>query len=597
MRNHPSRQVTDSTLSRRPKRDRLSLWAPHATTVEVELNRHRLPMSAAGRGYWVLDEPRPVAGDRYLFRIDGGPLRPDPRSMRQPEGVHQASEWVEPYSHVRHAEDRFIAPALDSAVIYELHVGTFTAEGTFDAAVTRLDYLKELGVSHIGLMPVAAASGTRGWGYDGVALYAVCEAYGGPDGLQRFVQACHARGLAVVMDVVYNHLGPEGNYLGEFGPYFTDAYKTPWGSAVNLDGPGSDEVRRFLFDNARMWLEDYGCDGLRIDAVHALFDMSALHFLEELAIETDRLAHETGRSLVLIAESDLNDPRLVTPRCCGGYGLDAQWSDDFHHALHVALTAEQQGYYKGFTGIEDLATSLREVFIHAGDYSAARGRRHGRPVGTLPGCRFLAYSQNHDQVGNRARGERLCHLVSPAHARIAAALTVLAPFVPMLFQGEEWAASSPFLYFTDHGDADLGAAVKEGRRREFSAFGWKPEDIPDPQLPQTYNASVLDWREQSVAEHAEMLDWYRRLLALRRSEDDLRYPDRAATSVTCDPEAGWLQLRRGAIDIVAAFADRALQLRLNAGRPLLCSQNATLKPNGELQFSGPGVAVSRRARA
>ncbi len=588
-------------MNKHQEGDRLSVWAPAARSVAVELNGQRHQLSRAQRGYWILEEPRPVAGDRYLFSVDGGPWRPDPRSRWQPDGVHAASCWVQPRSgpaaDADPAGSSFRAAALARAVIYELHVGTFTAAGTFDAAIARLDYLSKLGVSHVELLPVAAASGARGWGYDGVALFAVYEAYGGPAGLHRFVEACHARGLAVLMDVVYNHLGPEGNYLGEFGPYFTDAYKTPWGSAINLDGPGSDEVRCFFFDNALMWLSDYGCDGLRIDAVHALFDMSALHFLEELSIEIDSLSHRLGRPLQLIAESDLNDPRLVTPRSFGGYGLDAQWSDDFHHALHVALTGEQQGYYAGFHGIEDLATSLREVFVHAGDYSPSRGRRHGRPVGNLPGSCFLAYSQNHDQVGNRARGERLCHLVSAAQAQIAAALTMLSPFVPMLFQGEEWAASSPFLYFTDHADADLGEAVKQGRRQEFRAFGWKPEDIPDPQAPQTFHNSILDWQEQSSPVHADMLEWYRALLALRRSEVDLRSPDRTQCSVTCDPDAGWLQLRRGSIDIVVSFSRRPQQVATPAGEPLLCSADVSVDAAGVLRFAGPGVAVLRRKRA
>ena len=573
--------------------ERITVWAPEAAAAEVELNGNRHPMRRAERGYWVLDAPAPQHGDRYAFSIDGGPLRPDPRSRRQPDGVHRASEWVDfrVLAARRHAP--WQVPALETGIIYELHVGTFTSEGTFDAAAQRLDYLCRLGVTHVELLPVAAASGARGWGYDGVALCAVLEAYGGPEGLLRFADACHRRGLGLIMDVVYNHLGPEGNYLAEFGPYFTDAYKTPWGSAINLDGPQSDEVRRFLLENALMWLRDYGCDGLRIDAVHALFDMSAVHFLEELAVETDRLSHRLGRPLVLIAESDLNDPRLVTHREHGGYGLDAQWSDDFHHALHVALTGERQGYYAGFRGIEDLARSLREVFVHAGEYSAARGRRHGRPAGALPGGRFLAYSQNHDQVGNRARGERLCHLVTVDRAQVAAALTILSPFVPMLFQGEEWAASSPFLYFTDHSDEALGTAVKEGRRREFSSFGWSPEDIPDPQAESTFRESVLRWEECAQQPHAAMLEWYRELLALRRQETDLRYPDRESVSVMCDPGTGVLQLRRGSIEVIAAFGDEPQRVPFRSSETLLASANAAVDP-AAVAFSGPGVAVVRR---
>ncbi len=580
-----------------------SVWAPSAERIDLLLqdgasNPRRIAMRVDANGWWHAGEPKPRHGDRYAFSIDGGPARPDPRSRRQPDGVHGFSEWVS-HPALPPSGTEYRPPSLADGIIYELHVGTFTPGGTFDTAAEQVPYLRELGVTHVELMPVAAASGERGWGYDGVALFAVWEAYGGPEGLARFVDRCHAEGLAVILDVVYNHLGPEGNYLAEFGPYFTDSYRTPWGMAVNLDGPDCDEVRRFILDNALMWLDDYGIDALRIDAVHALHDESAIHILEELAMAADELSRRTGRRRLLIAESDLNDPRLISPRETGGYGLDAQWSDDFHHGLHVALTGETHGYYVGFRGVADLAKSLRDVFVHDGAYSPARRRRHGRPAGNSPGYRFLAYSQNHDQVGNRARGERLEHLAGVERAKVAAAFTLLAPFVPMLFQGEEWAASAPFQYFTDHGDPGLGRAVREGRRREFRSFGWKPEEVPDPQDRSTFERSVLDWDEQSRGSHAEMLAWYRALIALRRTEPDLSGCDRETVSVQCDPAKGWLHLRRGSIDITAAFADGRTEVHLGAAAlewtSLLSSQSTINVTSTGVDFPGPGVVVTKRA--
>ena len=392
--------------------------------------------------------------------------------------------------------DRAAASTLRS--IYELHVGTFSPEGTFDGAAARLDHLVDLGVDVVELLPVAQFPGRHGWGYDGVDLYAPHDPYGGPDGLKRLVDACHARGLAVVIDVVYNHLGPAGNYLAEFGPYFTDRYTTPWGTAVNLDGPDSDPVRDFVVGNALMWVRDYHADGLRLDAIHAIVDTSAVHILEELRAQVEALAAELGRQVFLIAESDLNDPKIVHRPELGGYGIDAQWSDDFHHALHAVLTGERTGYYADFGSLDHLAKSLRQAYVYDGGYSPHRRRRHGRSPAGLPPTRFLGYLQNHDQVGNRATGERSSMLLSTGLLKVAAAIVLLGPFVPMLFQGEEWAASTPFLYFTDHDDPELGEAVSEGRRREFAAFGWSPEQVPDPQAPETFEASVLRWDERAA---------------------------------------------------------------------------------------------------
>ncbi|MDQ3980579.1 MAG: malto-oligosyltrehalose trehalohydrolase, partial [Actinomycetota bacterium] len=391
-------------------------------------------------------------------------------------------------------------------------------------------------------------------------------AYGGPDGFKALVDACHGRGLAVLLDVVYNHLGPSGNYLGQYGPYFTERYATPWGSAVNLDDAYSDEVRAFFVENALHWLRHYHVDGLRLDAIHAILDTSALHLLEELAVRVDELEDELGRPLVLVAESDLNDPRVIRDRDLGGYGIDAQWSDDFHHAIHALLTGERTGYYADFGSVSHLAKALRHAFVYDGAYSAHRRRRHGRSPAGLPPSRFLGYSQTHDQVGNRAGGERLSTLVGPARARMAAALVLCAPFVPLLFQGEEWAASTPFQYFTDHEDPQLGKAVSEGRRREFAAFGWKPEDVPDPQDPETFRRSVLNWAEIEQESHASVLEWYRRLMALRR-QHRLDAGGFESVEVHAEEDEHWLVLDRGRVVVAFNTGEVPVDVPLGDGGP------------------------------
>ena len=508
-------------------------------------------MRRAAGGWWTA-ERRLQAGELYGYVVDDEGPFPDPRSPCQPRGVHELSEAVD-HESFAWTDAMWQPPPLASAVIYELHVGTFTPEGTFESAITRLDHLVALGITHVELMPVGEFSGARGWGYDGVDLYAPHHAYGGPDGLKRLVDACHARGLAVILDVVYNHLGPSGNYLARFGPYFTDRYKTPWGDAVNLDGPGSDEVRRFFCDNALMWLRDYHIDGLRLDAVHALIDTSAVHLLEQLASEVEALEASLGRHLLLIAESDLNDPRVVQRRELGGYGIDAQWSDDFHHALHTVITGERSGYYEDFGALDDLATALREAFVYAGRYSAHRNRIHGRAPKNLPGWRFVVAAQNHDQVGNRAKGERLTHLTSPGRLKIAAALLLTAPFVPLIFQGEEWGGSTPFQYFTAHDDEELGAAVRDGRRKEFADFGWDPSQIPDPQALETFERSRLHWDEINEPHHADLLDWYRRLIAIRR-QLPLRDGKYRECRTQFDVDASWFVLGRGSVTLLCNLA-------------------------------------------
>ncbi|GGB43189.1 malto-oligosyltrehalose trehalohydrolase [Flexivirga endophytica] len=495
----------------------LAVWAPHARdSVDLVLGEIRVPMARDGHWWHAAVDAAP--GDRYAFCLDGGPERPDPRSLSQPDGPHARSALVDLAAH-DWQDSSWPGQPLRGASIYELHIGTFTADGTFDAAIGKLDHLVALGISLVEVMPVAAFPGERGWGYDGVAPYAVHEVYGGAAACQRFVDACHQRGLGVLLDVVYNHLGPSGNYLAEFGPYFTDHYATPWGSAVNLDGAGSDEVRAYLVDNALMWLRDFHFDGLRLDAVHELHDGRAEHVLEELARRTDELAASLDRPLTLIAESDRNDPRTVLPRddTGSGLGLSGQWADDIHHALHVALTGETQGYYSDFADPAALEKVLRTPFFHDGTWSSFRGRHHGRPVDLdrTPPWRFVASVQTHDQVGNRATGDRLSQLVSPGRLAAAAALLLTSPYTPMLFMGEEWGASTPWQYFTDHQEPELAHAVSEGRAREFAAHGWAT-NVPDPQAVSTFESSTLDWAEVAMGVHAELLEWYAALLRLRR---------------------------------------------------------------------------------
>jgi maltooligosyltrehalose trehalohydrolase len=554
------------------------VWAPTAHQVEVTAAGSRHPMTPAGRpGWWRAELAVPPDGADYAFCLDGGPPLPDPRSARQPYGSEGLSRTYD-QSAFAWTDRGWRGGPLPGSVIYELHIGTFTPEGTFDAALAHLDHLHELGVDTVQLMPVAAFPGQHGWGYDGVNLWAVHEPYGGPDGLKRFVDGCHARRLAVLLDVVYNHVGV-GNRLAAFGPYFTDAHVTPWGPAVNLDQPGSDEVRDFLIGNALMWLRDYHLDGLRLDAVHALEDRRALHILEELAAEVQTLAARLNQELVLIAESDANDPRLVTSREAGGYGLTAQWSDDFHHAVHAAVTGERQGYYCDFGSLAALAKTLTRVFFHDGGWSAFRGRSHGRPVDTfrVPAHRFLGYLQDHDQVGNRAAGDRISATVPTALLKVAAGLVLTAPFTPMLFMGEEWGARTPWQYFTDHADPGLTTAVADGRRAEFAAHGWRPADVPDPQDPATFLRSKLDWSEPGQDEHAELLRWYTELIALRRARPELTDPRLGRVRASYDEDQRWLVLRRGGLRVIANLAAGTRRVPLD--QPLV----------RVLAASGPGV--------
>ncbi|MGH9183130.1 MAG: malto-oligosyltrehalose trehalohydrolase [Acidimicrobiales bacterium] len=556
-----------------------SVWAPRAGQVELDLGERCLPMARRDRGWFTLEVPEAGPGTDYWFRLDGSGPVPDPRSPYRPRGVDGPSRVVD-HTAFPWTDSGWPGMHLPSAVLYEMHVGTFSPAGTFDGAIARLDHLVELGVSAVEVMPVAEFPGTRNWGYDGVCPYAPHHAYGGPDGLKRFVSACHARGLGVILDVVYNHLGPEGNELGRFGPYFTTFYDTPWGQAVNYDQAGSDEVRRFVVDNARAWLGDYHLDGLRLDAVHAIVDTSATHILEQLAAEVEELAATVGRPLHLIAESDLNDPRVLRPREVGGHGLSAQWSDDLHHALHAVLTGERDGYYGDFGSLADLATALGRAWVYAGRWSAYRGRTHGRAPSGLAGWRFLGYLQNHDQVGNRATGDRVSATLPPGRLRVGAALYLCAPFVPLVFQGEEWGASAPFQYFTSYQDPELGRLVRQGRRSEFAAFGWAADDVPDPQDPATFERSKLDWEQRRRSPHAELLGWYRELIALRRRTPALRDGRLDRVRARCDEEAGWLAVERGPVTVAANLGAAEVTVDLGPGRP-----------GGALAASDPAVRV------
>ncbi len=569
------------------------VWAPHARErVEIEADGTRTPMQRRAGDWWWAELPGAGAGLDYAYVLDGGKPLPDPRSAYQPQGVHGPSRTVD-HDAFDWTDDHWRGGPLSAAVLYELHVGTFTPEGTFEAVIDRIGPLQRLGVTHIELMPVNEFAGDRGWGYDGASIFAPHHAYGGPVGLKRLIDACHHRGLGVVLDVVYNHFGPEGTYLNQFGPYLTDRYRTRWGQAVNLDGRGSDEVRRLLLDNARMWLRDYHLDGLRIDGVHAILDMSALHWLEELAVEAQHLQARTGRPVFLIGESDLNDPRVVRPREAGGYGLDAQWSDDFHHALHSVLTGETDGYYRDFGRLEHLAKACRQAFVYDGQHSADRNRRHGRPPTGLGGQRFLGYLQNHDQIGNRAAGERIGHLISPARLKVGAALVLCGPFVPMLFQGQEWAASAPFQYFTDYRDPQLAQAVRQGRRDEFAKFGWDPADIPDPQDEGTFLRCKLDWFERDLGHHAELLDWHRRLIRLRRETPDLSAGPMENVAVEFNEDARWFVLRRGRVTIACNLAPQrqAVPVGDDVGELRLASETDVTVGEGSVELPPDSVAI------
>lgn len=568
------------------------VWAPRPQNVEVQVGAERHPMTAQPDGWWSAEIASAKAGDIYGFILDGNGPFPDPRSPSQPNGVHHLSQLTDPNSY-GWEDDNWQPPPLASAIIYELHIGTFTPAGTFISAIEKLDHLIALGVTHLELMPVAEFAGKRGWGYDGVDLFAPHHAYGTADELKQLVDACHQRGLAVILDVVYNHLGPSGNCLAKFAPYFTKRYAPTWGEALNYDGADSENVRRFFCDNALRWLRDFHFDGLRLDAVHAIYDFSAQPFLEQLKLEVEQLSVQLGRPLVLIPESDLNDPRLLWPRERGGFALDAQWSDDFHHALHTVLTGEKNGYYADFGKMEDLAKALHHAFVYDGKFSPCRRRRHGRPASGLGGQRFLGYLQNHDQIGNRAQGERSSQLMSFGKLKIGAALVLTSPFVPLLFQGEEWGASTPFLYFTDYHEPELASAVQEGRCREFAAFGWNPAAVPHPQAQESFERSKLDWSELPNEPHDKLLDWHQRLIRLRQTEllrSDGRLED---VKTHFDEPARWIVMERGAISVACNLANQPQCVPIPSGDhlALLASEPGVKALNGSVTLPPESVVI------
>ncbi|WP_251449999.1 malto-oligosyltrehalose trehalohydrolase [Microbacterium sp. Marseille-Q6648] len=565
-----------------PRPERVRLRRPGATDVELE------KMDA---GWW--RAPVQLAdGDEYGFVLgDGEDLRPDPRSRRQPHGVHGASAWFDP-STFAWTDSAWTGRQLAGGLIYELHVGTFTPEGTLDAAIGRLEHLVSLGVTHIELLPVNGFNGVWNWGYDGVLWYTVHEAYGGPAAYQRFVDAAHGAGLAVIQDVVHNHLGPSGNYLPEYGPYLRSAQRNTWGDSVNLDEAA---VRSFIVENALMWMRDYRVDGLRLDAVHALVDNADVHILQELAVATDALAAHVGRPLTLIAESDMNDPTLILPREAGGYGLTAQWSDDWHHAVHVAVTGETAGYYADFADPEALVKVWTRGFYHDGTFSSFRERAHGKPIpADVPSWRLVTFAQDHDQIGNRATGDRLSQTLSLERLAVTAVLTLTAPGTPMLFMGEEWGARTPWQFFTSHPEPELGEATARGRVAEFARMGWDESVVPDPQDPRTYERSKLDWSEPEAGDHARLLELYRRLAHLRRERPELTDPDAAQLSgrvvggTTVDGRV--YRLSRGRLEILVNLSDEPVTFDA-VSDVLVATDPAAVIVSGALTLPAVAVAV------
>ena len=572
------------------------VWAPAASTLTLLLDGERHEMTATTEGWWTAPEGLSGTDYGYLVDDDETPL-PDPRSRRQPESVHGLSRTFT--SDFEWTDSGWTGRQLAGGVIYELHLGTFTPVGTLDSAIAKLDHLVSIGVDFVELLPVNGFNGDHNWGYDGVLWYTVDETYGGPAAYERFVDAAHARGLGVIQDVVYNHLGPSGNYLPRFGPYLRSGSSNTWGDSINLDEPA---VRSYIVDNALGWFRDFHVDGLRLDAVHALVDDSPKHLLQELSERTDALSAFLGRPLSLIAESDLNDPKLITPRegGSGGYGLQAQWSDDFHHAVHVALTGETAGYYADFARLDSLAKVMTRGFFHDGTYSSFRERDHGHPIDIeqMPSWRLVVANQNHDQIGNRAVGDRLSAQLDADQLAIAAVLTLAGPFTPMLFMGEEWGASTPWQFFTSHPEPELGAATAEGRIAEFAKMGWDPAIVPDPQDAETFQRSKLDWEEPAEGDHARLLHLYRSLAALRRDRPDLTDPRMTRLSTEFDDEARWFVLHRSGVDdrgtsIVVNFADFPVALPFG-GSVLLATTSTVAGSSAQILLGARSAAILAR---
>jgi maltooligosyltrehalose trehalohydrolase len=570
---------------------RFEVWAPRVKQVEVRVvapQERTILLQKDARGNHRGETDGLDPGARYFYRLDSGADRPDPASRYQPLGVHGPSEIVD--GHFDWSDQNWNGLALENYILYELHLGTFTAEGTFAAAAAKLDHLQALGITAVELMPLGQFPGSRNWGYDGAYLYAVQESYGGLQGLKRFVNACHQRGLAVVLDVVYNHLGPEGNYLAEYAPYFTDRYQTPWGPAINFDGPESDEVRRFFIENALFWVTECHIDALRLDAIHAIVDPSARPFLEELGEAVHCRAQKLQRKIYLIAESDRNDSRFVTGRPSGGIGLDAQWSDDFHHSVHTLVSGERQGYYEDFGRLSDLAKAYREGYVYSGQYSLYRRRRHGISSRDVAAHQLVVFAQNHDQVGNRLLGERLTQIISFDALKLVAGALLLSPFLPLLFMGEEFGESAPFQYFTSHTDPGLIEAVRKGRAEEFRAFRWQGE-IPDPHDESTFQRAKLHWDLPGREPNRLLLEFHRELIRLRKSMPALSHLSKKDMEVTNWEEHKVLMVRRWyerdqVVQVMNFSSSKVeLPLRLPEGRWVKCVDAL------ETRWGGPGSAA------
>lgn len=514
------------------------LWSPLKEKVTVHLvlpEEKLLPMTKQEQGYWYLKADNIKPGTLYYYRLEDASDKPDPASHFQPQGVHQASEVID-HSNINWQDSQWVGIPLDEMIIYELHVGTFTDEGTFKAIIPRLSSLAELGVNVLEIMPVAQFPGDRNWGYDGVYPYAVQNSYGRPEDLKQLVDAAHQQGIAVILDVVYNHFGPEGNYIAHHGPYFTETYQTPWGSAINFDDAYSDGVRNYFIENALYWLENYHLDGLRLDAIHAIYDLGAKHILQDIAEKVEELSQKLGRKFYLIAESDLNDVRVIRPKELGGYGVDAQWSDDFHHSLHTVLTEELRGYYQDFGTCEQLAKAYQNAFVYDWQYSPFRKRYHGNVASDRQGNQFVVCSQNHDQIGNQMLGERLSDLVDFESIKLATGALLLAPYIPLLFMGQEYGEESPFLYFVSHSDPDLVAAIREGRKKEFTDFHLEGEYI-DPQSVEAFNLSKINWAKRIEGKHKVLWQLHQKLITMRRTIIALKKLNRqnlTATAVESD---------------------------------------------------------------
>jgi len=565
------------------------VWAPYCSSVDVKILKSRqsflVPLRKDARGYFWGRARQARAGDRYVYRLDHAKERPDPASFYQPQGVHGPSQIVRT-DRFRWTDQSWKGLRLPELVIYELHIGTFTLQGTFEAAIKKIPYLKKLGITCVELLPLAQFPGKRNWGYDGVGLYAVQNSYGGPERLKKFVNACHREGLGVCLDVVYNHFGPEGNYLNDYGPYFTKKYHTPWGDAVNYDDHGSREVRRFVIQNALYWIREFHFDGLRLDAVHGIFDASNTHLLKELNNEIQKLGRSLGREVLVIAESDLNDSQIIRPKKQKGYGLHGQWSDDFHHAVHAILTGEKKGYYCDYGQFRHVVKALKTGFVYDGIYSAFRKRKHGNKVSDLPPEKLVVCTQNHDQVGNRAWGDRLTRLVDKKKLDLAAALLLLGPHTPLLFMGEEYGEEAPFQYFIDHGDAQLVKAVQQGRKKEFESFGWK--SVPDPASKKTFINSKLNWGKPFRGRHKRLWHLYRELISIRKKIFSGNPRGRMRAKIRANHQKHWIALeypsKTGNFAIFFSFSRKRQIMKPRQGTVILNTAVFTGKP-----LSGPRI--------